>query len=52
MKEKIKFAVGAEDVVKNTMFVNVRRLFSKWKSRLNMNYVKKGLVPKHIGKIT
>jgi hypothetical protein len=28
------------------------RLFHKWKSKLNMNYVKKGLVPKHMGKIT
>jgi hypothetical protein len=28
------------------------RLFHKWKSELNTNYVKKGLVPKHMGKIT
>jgi hypothetical protein len=52
MKEKIKFPTGAEDVVKNTMFINMGRLFCKWKSELNTNYVKKGLVPKHIGKIT
>jgi hypothetical protein len=38
--------------VKNAMFINMGRLFSKWKSKLNMNYVKKGLMPKHIGKIT
>jgi hypothetical protein len=52
MKEKIKFPAGAEDVVKNVMFINMGRLFYKWKSKLNMNYVKKGLVPKHMGKIT
>jgi hypothetical protein len=27
-------------------------LFRKWKSELNTNYVKKGLVTKHMGKIT
>jgi hypothetical protein len=49
---KIKFPAGAEDVVKNVMFINMGRLFRKWKSELNNNYVKKGLVPKHMGKIT
>jgi hypothetical protein len=49
---KIKFPAGAEDVVKNAMFINVGRLFRKWESELNMMYVKKGLVPKHMGKIT
>jgi hypothetical protein len=52
MKEKIKFPAGAEDVVKNVMFINMGRLFHKWKSKQNTNYVKKGLVPKHMGKIT
>jgi hypothetical protein len=52
MKEKIKFPAGAEDVVKNVIFVNMGRLFHKWKSELNMKYVKKGLMPKHMGKIT
>jgi hypothetical protein len=50
--KKIKFPAGAGDVVKNAMFINMGRLFHKWKSELNMNYVKKGLVPKHMGKIT
>jgi hypothetical protein len=27
-------------------------LFRKWKSELNRKYVKKGLMPKHMGKIT
>jgi hypothetical protein len=49
---KIKFLAGAEGVMKNAMFINMRRLFHKWKSKLNANYVKKGLVPKHMGKIT
>jgi hypothetical protein len=38
--------------VKNVMFINMRRLFRKWKFELNMNYVKKGLVPEHMDKIT
>jgi hypothetical protein len=51
MKEKIKFLAGAEDIVKNVMFINMGRLFRKWKSELNRMYVKKGLMPKHMGKI-
>ncbi len=50
--EKIKFPAGAEDVVKNAMFINMGRLFRKWKAELNMKHVKKGLMPKHMGKIT
>jgi hypothetical protein len=38
--------------VKNAMFINMGRLFRKWKSELNRKYVKKGLLPKHMGKIT
>jgi hypothetical protein len=41
MKEKIKFPAGAEDVVKNVMFINMGRLFRKWKSELNTKYVKR-----------
>jgi hypothetical protein len=37
--------------VKNVMFINMGRLFRKWKSELNMMYMKKGLMPKHMGKI-
>jgi hypothetical protein len=51
MKEKSKFPAGAEDVMKNAMFINMGRLFRKWKSELNTYYVKKDLVPKHMGKI-
>jgi hypothetical protein len=51
MKEKIKFPAGAEDVVKNAMFINMGWLLHKWRSELNMNYWKKDLVPKHMGKI-
>jgi hypothetical protein len=50
--KKIKFPAGAEDAVKNVMFINMGRLFRKWKSKLNTNYMKKGLVSKHMGKIT
>jgi hypothetical protein len=49
---KIKFPAGVDDVVNNAMFINMGRLFRKWKSELNTNYVKKGLVPKYMGKIT
>jgi hypothetical protein len=52
MKEKNKFPAGVEDVVKNAMFIKMGSLFCKWKSKLNTNYVKKGLVPKYMGKIT
>jgi hypothetical protein len=52
MKKKIKFSADAEDIVKSVMLINMGRLFHKWKSEMNMNYVKKGLVPKHMCKIT
>jgi hypothetical protein len=52
MKEKIKFLAGAEDVVKIAMFINMGKLFCKWKFEMNRNYVEKGLVPKYMGKIT
>jgi hypothetical protein len=38
--------------VKNAMFINMGRMLCKWKSELDMNYMKKGLVPKHMHKIT
>jgi hypothetical protein len=38
--------------VKSAMLINMGRLFHKWKPEMNRNYVKKGLVPKHMGKIT
>jgi hypothetical protein len=38
--------------VKNAMFINMRRLFRKWNSKLNTKYVKKGLVLKHMRQIT
>jgi hypothetical protein len=50
--KKIKFPADTEDVMKNAMFINMGRLFRKWKSELNMKYVKKGLMPKHMGNIT
>jgi hypothetical protein len=52
MKEKIKFPTGAEDVVNSAMLINIGRLFHRWKSEMNRNYVKKSLVLKHMGKIT
>jgi hypothetical protein len=49
---KNKFPAGAKDVVKSVIFINMGRLFYKWKSELNTNYIKKGLVPKYMDKIT
>jgi hypothetical protein len=49
--KKIKFPADAEDVVKSAMLINMGMLFRKWKSEMNRNYVKKGLVPKHMGKL-
>jgi hypothetical protein len=51
MNEKIKFPAGAEDIVKSAMLINMGMLFRKWKSEMSMNYMKKGLVPKDMGKI-
>jgi hypothetical protein len=51
-EEKIMFPASAEDIVKSTILINMGRLFHKWKSKMNRNYVKKGLVPKYMGKIT
>jgi hypothetical protein len=34
------------------MLINMGMLFRKWKSEMNTNYMKKGLVQKHMGKIT
>jgi hypothetical protein len=38
--------------VKSATFISMGKLFRKWKSEMNRNYVKKGLVPKYMGKIT
>jgi hypothetical protein len=38
--------------VKSAMLINIGRLFHKWMSEMNMNYMKKGLVPKYMGKFT
>jgi hypothetical protein len=51
MKGKSKFPAGAEDVVKSMMLINMGRLFHKWKSKMNTNYVEKDLVSKHMSKI-
>jgi hypothetical protein len=50
--KKMKFLAGAEDVVKSAMLINKGMLFHKWKFEMNTNYMRKGLVPKHMGKIT
>jgi hypothetical protein len=52
MKEKIKFLASAEDVMESVMLINMVRLFRKWNSEMNSNYMKKGLVPIYMGKIT
>jgi hypothetical protein len=50
--EKIKYLDGVnKEFVKSATFISMRRLFCKWKSDMNRKYVKKQLVPKHMGKI-
>jgi hypothetical protein len=38
--------------VNSAMLINIGRLFHRWKSEMNRNYVEKSLVLKHMGKIT
>jgi hypothetical protein len=53
IKKKIKYRDGVdEEFVKSATFISMRRLFNRWKSDQNRTYVKKQLVPKHMGKIT
>jgi hypothetical protein len=50
--EKIKYPDGVdEEFVKHATLVSMGRLFRRWKSDMNRKYVKKQLVPKHMGKI-
>jgi hypothetical protein len=50
IKEKIKFPDGVdEEFVKSVTFIRMGRLFHRWKSDLNRKYLKKQLVPKHMG---
>jgi hypothetical protein len=41
-----------EEFVKRASLINMGWLLSRWKSNMNRKYVKKQLVPKHMGKIT
>ncbi|WP_428028767.1 hypothetical protein [Arcobacter sp.] len=51
--EKIKYLDGVdEEFVKSAIFITMGQLFCRWKSDLNRKYVKKQLIPKHMGKIT
>jgi hypothetical protein len=51
--EKIKYPNGVdEEFVKSTTLISMGRLFHRWKSDMNRKYVRKQLVPKHMGKIT
>jgi hypothetical protein len=53
IKEKIKFPDGVdEEFVKSATFIRMGWLIHGWKLDLNKKYVKKQLVPKHVGKIT
>jgi hypothetical protein len=53
IKEKIKYPDGIdEEFVKSAIFITMGQLFCRWKSDLNRKYVKKQLIPKHMGKIT
>jgi hypothetical protein len=51
--KKIKYPDGVGDeFVKRAALISMGRLFHRWKSDMNRKYVKKQLVPNHMGKIT
>jgi hypothetical protein len=51
--EKIKYPDGVdEELLKTVTLITMGRLFRRWKSDMNRKYMKKQLVPKHMGKIT
>jgi hypothetical protein len=51
--EKIKYPDGVEEeFVKSVSLISMGQLFRRWKLDMNRKYVKKQLVPKHMGKIT
>jgi hypothetical protein len=51
--EKIKYPDGVdEEFVKSVTLISMGRLFHRCKSDMNRKYMKKQLVPKHMGKIT
>jgi hypothetical protein len=51
--EKIKYPNGVdEEFMKTATLISMGRLFRRWKLDMNTKYVKKQLVPKHMGKIT
>jgi hypothetical protein len=53
ISEKIKYPDGIdEEFVRTATLISMGRLFYRWKSDVNRKYVKKQLVPKHMGKIT
>jgi hypothetical protein len=50
--EKIKYLDSVdEEFVKTATLISMGRLFHRWKSDMNRKYMKKQLVPKHMGKI-
>jgi hypothetical protein len=51
--EKIKYPDGVDEgFVKHATLISMGWLFRRWKSDMNRKYMKKQLVPKHVGKIT
>jgi hypothetical protein len=51
--EKIKCPDGVdEEFVKTATLISMGRLFRRWKLDMYKKYVKKQLVPKHMGKFT
>jgi hypothetical protein len=50
IKEKINYSDGIdEELVKSVTLISMGQLFCRWKSDMNRKYVKKQLVPKHMG---
>jgi hypothetical protein len=51
--EKIKYPDGVDEgFVKRATLISMGRMFRRWKSHMNRIYVKKQLVPIHMGKFT
>jgi hypothetical protein len=51
--EKIKYPDAIdEEFVRSATLISMGRMFHRWKSNMNTKYMKKQLVPKHMGKIT
>ena len=52
IKQYIKFPKGTKKIAKKATLVSCGVKFRHWKAELNNNFLKKNIMPKHMGKIT